>query len=133
LRAVLLDTSAYSAYKSGDERVLECLAGADRVYMSVFVLGELFYGFEGGSRSIENRKELDTFLGKPTVRYVAPTRETAEVFASVKSILKRQGTLLPINDVWIAAHCIELGAVLVALDKHYLSIPGLRTWLHLQK
>ncbi len=127
-----MDTSAYSAFKNGDERALEAIAAADRVYMSIFVLGELFFGFEGGDRSIENRKELDEFLRKPTVRFVGTTRETAEVFGSVKNDLKRQETPLPTNDVWVAAHCIELGAVLVAFDRHFLEVPGLRIWHYLR-
>jgi tRNA(fMet)-specific endonuclease VapC len=131
LRAILMDTSAYSAFKNGSEQVLDAIAAADRVYMSIFVLGELFFGFEGGDRSIEDRRELDEFLRKPTVRFVGTTRETAEVFGSVKNDLKRQGTPLPTNDVWVAAHCIELGAVLITLDRHFLQVPGLRTWQYL--
>lgn len=102
------------------------------MYLSVFVLGQLFYGFKGGDRQIENRNELDEFLRKPTVRFVGASRETAEVFGSVKNDLKRQGTPIPTNDVWVAAHCIELGAVLVALDRHFLQVAGLRTWKMMQ-
>ncbi|MCB0594685.1 MAG: hypothetical protein H6557_24770 [Lewinellaceae bacterium] len=43
---ILLDTNAYSYYLLGDERVLERLAGAALVYMSIFVLGELYFIFE---------------------------------------------------------------------------------------
>jgi len=127
-----MDTSAYSAFKNGNDRVLEVIAAADRVYMSIFVLGELFAGFQGGDRPIENRKELDEFLRKPTVRFADASRETADVFGSVKDDLKRQGTPIPTNDVWVAAHCIELGAVLVAFDRHFLEVPGLRTWQYLR-
>lgn len=56
MRSILLDTTAYSAYRNGNTLVLDSLAGVDRVYMSVFVLGELVFGFEGGDRSIENRR-----------------------------------------------------------------------------
>ena len=73
---------------------MDSMAGTDRVYLSVFVMGKLYYGFEAGDRSIDNRK----------------------------------GTPLAINDVWIAAHCIESGTVLVSLDRHFLEVPGLRTW-----
>lgn len=34
-------------------------------------------------------------------------KETAEVFGSLKNKLKKAGTTLPINDVWIAAHGLE--------------------------
>jgi tRNA(fMet)-specific endonuclease VapC len=100
--------------------------------MSVFVLGELFYGFTGGDRPMENRRELDEFLRKPTVRFVGATPETADVFGSIRNDLKRRGASIPINDVWVAANCIELGAVLIALDRHFLEVPGLRVWQYLQ-
>ena len=132
MRAVLVDTSAYTAFKNGNETVLGSFAAAERVYMSIFVLGELFFGFEGGDKQIENRRELDEFLRKPTVRFVGGSRETAEVFGSVKNDLKRQGTPIPTYDVWVAAHCIELGAVLVTFDRHFLEVPGLRTWQYLR-
>ena len=112
--------------------MLDAIATAERVYMSVFVLGELFFGFAEGDRSLENRKELDEFLRKPTVRFVGATRETAEAFGSIRNDLKRRGTPIPINDVWVAAHCVELGAVLVALDRHFLEVPGLRIWQYLR-
>ena len=48
----------------------------------------------------------------------------AEIFTS----LKAAGTPLPINDVWIAAHALETGSVVVTYDTHFKSIPGLRLW-----
>jgi tRNA(fMet)-specific endonuclease VapC len=56
------------------------------------------------------------------------TAETAEVFGQVKSSLRKSGTPLPINDVWIAAHALETGSVVVTYDVHFKSIPGLRLW-----
>ena len=49
MKNILLDTNCYSAYLAGDERVLDVLAEAEFVYMSIFVLGELFAGFMGGN------------------------------------------------------------------------------------
>jgi predicted nucleic acid-binding protein len=46
----------------------------------------------------------------------------------IKDMLKHAGRPIPINDVWIAVHALEYGAVLVTLDNHFLSIPGLRIW-----
>jgi len=40
----------------------------------------------------------------------------------------KSGKPLPINDVWIAAHALETGAVVVTYDAHFKSIPGLRLW-----
>lgn len=94
--------------------------------MSVSVLGGLYAGFAGGAKKRENAATLDRFLMKPSVKILKATAETAEVFGQVKFNLEKSGTPLPINDVWIAAHALETGSVVVTLDKHFKSVPGLR-------
>lgn len=128
MNKVLLDTNAYTRFLGGDEQVLEALAGAGIVYLSIFVLGELFAGFQGGNKAVENKKILRDFLNKPTVRTLDATTETAEIFGLVKNTLKKAGTPLPINDVWIAAHALETGSVVVTYDSHFIKVPGLRLW-----
>lgn len=117
---------------TGDENVLEALAKADFVFISIFVRGELYAGFRGGSKTVQNKRILESFLEKPSVNVLNATIETAEVFGEVKSALKLAGTPLPINDVWIASHALENGAVLVTYDVHFKKIPGLRLWDHLK-
>ena len=128
MRALLLDTNAYAKYLGGSPRVLDALAGAGLVYMSVFVLGELSAGFRCGSMEKENRKILEAFLGKPLVHVLEATRETADYFGLIKSSLEKAGRPIPLNDVWIAAHALETGSVLVTYDTHFAVVPGLRTW-----
>ncbi len=128
MRAILLDTNAYTKYLRGDPRVLDALAKAGLVYMSVFVLGELFAGFRSGSKEKANRQILEAFLAKPVVQVLAATRETADYFGLIKSSLKKAGQPIPLNDVWIAAHALETGSVLVTFDSHFQIVPGLRTW-----
>ena len=128
MKKVLLDTNAYVRFLAGDENVLACLAQADRVFMSVFVLGELFAGFRGGAKEKKNRQILDRFLAKPSVCVLDATRETAEYFGMIKNALKKSAHPIPINDVWIAAHALETGAVLATCDSHFLAVPGLRIW-----
>ena len=125
MKTVLLDTNAYTALLTGDDRVLGAMAGAERVLMSSIVLGELCAGFEAGSRRNENHAVLREFLSQPAVRTVDVTRATAEVFGVVKSQLKRAGRPIPINDVWIAAHAVETGAWVVTYDRHFVSVAGL--------
>jgi tRNA(fMet)-specific endonuclease VapC len=91
--------------------------------MSVFVPGELYAGFTGRSRERENKATLRRFLLKPPVKILNATSETAEVFGLVKSNLRKAGTPLPINDVWIAAHAIETGSVVITFDAH-LKLPA---------
>jgi len=129
MKKILLDTNAYVSFLRGDKKVLDYLSRADRVFMSVFVLGELFAGFKAGNKEKENRQILEKFLQKSTVSVLEATMETADIFGLVMALLRRAGKPLPINDIWIAAHTLETGSVLVTYDEHFRLIPGLRLWL----
>jgi tRNA(fMet)-specific endonuclease VapC len=128
MKRILLDTNAYSHLLAGDKKVLSLLAESDVVYMSIFVLGELYAGFKGGSKEKENTQLLKRFIQKPTVEILEATEETSKVFGQVKNDLKKAGTPLPINDVWIAAHTLESGSTLITYDIHFREIPDLRLW-----
>jgi tRNA(fMet)-specific endonuclease VapC len=125
---VLLDTNAYTSLLRGDQAVLEALGRAGVVFMSVFVMGELYGGFKGGDRELENRAQLDDFLRRPTVRVLTATQETADIFGAIKHRLRKAGTPIPINDVWIAAHATESGSHLMSYDAHFAGVPGLLLW-----
>jgi tRNA(fMet)-specific endonuclease VapC len=128
VKKILLDTNAYAAYLRGEAVVLGALGEADRVLVSVFVLGELLAGFKAGAREKHNREFLARFLKKSTVEVLRAGEETSEYFALVKHALGKGGTPIPINDVWIAAHALEAGATLVTYDSHFARVPGLRLW-----
>jgi tRNA(fMet)-specific endonuclease VapC len=128
MKKILLDTSAYSGLLTGEQNVFEALSVAETAYMSIFVLGELYAGFKGGHKERENKSILQKFLEKPTVRILNATAETAEIFAQIKNDLRKAGKPIPINDVWIAAHTLETGSLLITFDTHFKSIPSLRIW-----
>jgi tRNA(fMet)-specific endonuclease VapC len=127
MNTLILDTNAYNRYAAGELAVLDAIRQADIVYMSIFVLGELFYGFKRGTRERENRLLLRKFLGGAKTRILEGTQATSEHFGSLKAHLKRVGTPIPINDIWIAAHALETGSMLVTFDPHFEHVPGLRT------
>ncbi len=128
MKRLLIDTNAYSHLLAGNKIVLEAISNAEMVYMSVFVIAELYYGFRGGSKEIQNREILNKFLEKPTVQLLNSTLETAEYFSMIKNDLKLSGTPIPIQDIWIASHAMEIGSTLITFDKHFEYIKGLRIW-----
>jgi len=128
VKKILLDTNAYTHLLVGDSDVLDSLGSAETVYMSIFVLGELYAGFAGGTKEKENKSVLQRFIEKPTVKILNATAETAEIFGMIKNNLKNQGTPLPVNDVWIAAHGIETGSTIITFDPHFKRISGLLLW-----
>ncbi len=125
---ILLDTCAYSELFRGDEKVLDALADAKRVYIPVTVLGELFSGFRNGKQESKNRSELREFLSQPSVRVLQTSVETADIYSSVVEGLRQIGKRIPTNDIWIAAHALDVGAVLITYDRHFDTITGLRKW-----
>lgn len=128
MKKILLDTGAYAQYLNGDEKVLNAIVRADVVYMSVFVLGELYAGFKGGSKEIKNKELLDRFLQKPTVEELKATSETSEIYSDVSFQLKNAGISMHVHDIWIASQAIETGSVLITFDTQFVHIPGLRIW-----
>ena len=125
VRRLVLDTSAYSRLRRGDERVLDLVAVAEIVVVPVTALGELEAGFELGGRQRENRAALADFLAEPFVRVHATSAETARRYGELFARLWRAGTPVPINDVWIAAACLDCGGHLLTFDRHFERIPGL--------
>lgn len=128
MKSIVIDTNAYARLLAGEEIVLNVIGTAKIAYMSIFVLGELYAGFAGGTNERGNKDTLSRFLLKPTVKILNATSETAKIFGMVKQDLKMAGTPLPLNDVWIAAHALETGSTLITYDNHFKKIAGLRRW-----
>ncbi|HEY9054819.1 MAG TPA: type II toxin-antitoxin system VapC family toxin [Rectinemataceae bacterium] len=129
---ISLDTNAYSAFMAGDERVFKYIVESEVVYISTIVIGELFAGFLGGGKLVKNREELQSFLSKRGVLVLDVTMETAEIFGEIKAELRGRGKMIPLDDIWIAAHSIETGSKLVTFDKHFRNVGGLRIWEELE-
>lgn len=128
MKKILLDTNAYTQFLAGEDTIIDEIVTADVIFFSVIVLAELFSGFKLGSKEEENRKNLEIFLAKPLIEIINISQETAEIYGQIYAALKKAGTPVPINDVWIAAQAIETGAKLISFDRHFSKIPGIRIW-----
>jgi len=122
---LLLDTNAYSELKRGHEEVAYLVRRAEKIYLPAIVVGELLYGFSCGRQNARNRNELDRFLDNPYVQFLPVSHTTAYRFARIATSLRRKGTPLPANDIWIAAGAMETGAELVSFDAHFEHVDGL--------
>ena len=129
MNRILLDTNAYTAFLTGNERVLNALAEAETTFFSAIVIGKLYAGFCGGNRLKENKALLARFLQKSNVRVLDVTAETGEVFGQIKNELQKAGTPIPLNDIWLAAQAMETGSVIVSFDAHFDQVSGLRRWI----
>jgi tRNA(fMet)-specific endonuclease VapC len=125
---IVLDTNAYSGFMTGNQVVFDYILESEVVYVSTIMLGELFAGFRGGRKYSSNVEELKRFLSKDGVKTIDVTIETSEIFGEIKAELSKKGKMIPLNDIWIAAHAIETGSKLITYDSHFKSISGLRIW-----
>jgi tRNA(fMet)-specific endonuclease VapC len=89
------------------------------------VLAELRAGFALGSKSADNEAMLRRFLFEPGVEVLYADEQTTHHFASVFRQLRRQGTPIPTNDMWIAALVLQHSLTLCARDAHFDALPQL--------
>ena len=127
---ILLDSNAYSRLMRGDDQTAAVVRDATEVLMSAVVIGELLYGFRNGSRFDRNATDLRSFLDNPYVSFVPVGSITADRYSRIAATLRAQGSPVPTNDVWIAAHAMETGADLVSADRHFEAVSGI-AWLRL--
>lgn len=122
---VALDTNRLTDLFQGDAALAEWLGLCDEVWIPLIVLGELKAGFYGGTQPNRNEAVLQRFLAKTTVAVLLPSRETAEHYARLFVQLKRAGSPVPDNDLWIAALVLEHDLRLITRDRHFQRIPQL--------
>ncbi len=114
-----LDTNRYTDLCRGNTTVVETVEHADEVWLPFIVLGELRAGFSVGSQGPRNEAVLRRFLLKPGVGVLFADEQTAHHYAAVYRQLRKQGTPIPTNDMWIAALVLQHSLVLLARDAHF--------------
>ena len=97
----------------------------DAIILPAIVLGEFKDGLFPTKAGDRNRSALEVFLQKATVRVVPVTDRTADLYAKVYQALRKEGTPIPQNDMWIAASALEHGADLATHDEHFRHVPML--------
>ena len=122
---VALDTNRYVDLLMGLTETVALLEAAVEILLPFVVLGELRAGFAHGRRTAENERLLRRFLMKDGVRVLYADDQTTHHYAAVYRQLRKQGTPIPTNDMWLAALVIQHNLVLHARDKHFDHLPQL--------
>lgn len=122
---ISLDTSAYSYLRRADPVLIDIVGRAEIVYICATVLGELDAAFRAGSRYAENRSALEAFLSEPFIGTIHIDGDVARRYGDIHAALRRAGTPIPTNDVWIAASTLDAGSHLVTYDADFSRIDTL--------
>ena len=120
-----LDTNRYTDLCRGDESVVKAVENADEVLLPFIVIGELRAGFAVGEQGLRNDAVLRRFLLKSGVEVLYADDQTTHHYAAVYRQLRKQGTPIPTNDMWIAALVLQHSLILLARDTHFDALPQL--------
>lgn len=114
MRRYMLDTDICSyVMKRSNDALLKRLqkVPVSDVCVSVVTKSELLYGVEVSPRRQQDEAALNAFLGYVEVLDFAD--QSSPHYAQIRSYLKKLGTMIGANDLFIAAHARSLGLTLV--------------------
>ena len=127
---LVLDTNIYCDYAEGLPHAVDFLATrSEDIFLSSIVLGELTYGFMKGSRRQFNERKLQEIIDKLKIEIIDVNQNVSRKYAIIYLSLAKKGTKIPINDVWIAACCMEVGGTLLTRDQHFQHVEQIETVL----
>ncbi len=98
---ILLDTNIVSALLKGKVSIANQIDQSEEIYIPVIVIGELYYGAEYSTQISKNIANIIALSKTYQVLYADV--DTARIYGLIKAILRKQGTPIPKNDIWIAA------------------------------
>ena len=122
---LLLDTNRLTDALRLDRAVAQMVEEAEEVFVPFVSLAETQAGFEGGDprRRAQNEARLLAFLTMPGVVCLYADHETTLIYARLFAQLRRAGTPIPTNDLWIASLAIQHQLTVATRDIHFAKIP----------
>ena len=120
---LVLDTNIYCDFAEGLPDVVDTVAtSGEFIFIPSIVLGELNYGFMQGSRKEFNERKLRQIISRLNIEIVNVDEDVARKYAIIYASLVKKGRKIPLNDVWIAACCMEVGGTLLTRDRHFEAV-----------
>lgn len=122
---ILIDSNRFIDFCAGEPDVLDVFEQADLLVVPFIVLAEIRAGGLAVKRGEAQVRILNELVQQPGVRVAHSTDTTAHHYAALYARLRKAGTPVPTNDLWIAALAIEHSLVLYSRDAHFDLIPTL--------
>jgi len=125
---MILDTNAVSALQAKDKRLVGVLAEEPVLVLNIISLGEYRYGIDGSRHHTELLNWLDALVVRSEV--LAPSLDTISHYSSIRHDLRKAGTPIPANDMWIAALARQHQMPVLSRDAHFDAVSGIlrREW-----
>ena len=116
---ICVDTGAFGHFYRRKNAVVQLLAKADWIGISVVVIGELEAVYKGLNKETENWQKFERFTAHPLVHQLEITREVAQIYGELHKPLGPKRIVMPSNMLWIAATAIQTGSKLITYDRRY--------------
>ena len=120
---IALDTSVVIQIFDNDPVVKRHFRNVETVWMPVPVIAEIAVGFSDTSPHPSQQSDFEIFIS--LMKIIDCTSDVAMKYGAIRRFLRSKGSMIPINDIWIAACCIVAGKPLATLDEHFLRVPDL--------
>jgi len=106
------------------DSAVEQAIGEKHFAITFITLAELSLGVLKAARPAAAWSRIETVIGDCQMFQVSTF--TPAIYAKIYFDLERAGTMIPINDIWIAALAVEARLPLIARDKHFERVAGLQ-------
>ena len=120
----LLDTNIVIDLFSGDSDLFAKIQVIKNPFISFVTVGELYYGAFNSGKPQKHIKQVEDFL--TISKIVNVEKSTAKYYAQIKTQLRKNGTPIPENDIWLSATAMENDLLLVTKDKHLKMVENLK-------
>ncbi len=126
----LLDSNSISALTQDNEAAWEhwaYLPDDDETLTCFVVIAEWEYGLRNatGRRKQQEIREQGELIFSEMSRIIESAPEINLAYGEIAAELRGAGTMIPQNDIWIAAVARVLGATLVTNDAHFKRVNNL--------
>jgi len=119
----ILDTNIVVAWLNGDLSIADKVDKAAAVYIPLIVAGELYYGALYSTQVQKNLGKIAQLISR--YHTLSINEETALFYGRIKASLRKKGTPVPENDIWISAIALQNDLPVVTKDKHFKEIDNL--------
>ena len=119
---MILDTNALSAWWNNDSAIVGIMDNIARIYVPVPALAEFRFGlFQSRKREI-----MESWMQRAlaSTRILGIDDATAFHYADLRLALKKRGTPIPMNDLWIAAIARQHRLPILSRDAHFDLVEG---------
>lgn len=120
----LIDTNVIIRVLKGQIELFPLFDDMEKLFVSSISVGELMYGAELSKNRDDNIEGYYSFCQQMNV--LVPDEEVSRQYGKVKAQLKRNGTPIPENDIWIAATAIAGKLTLITADSDFKMVEGLQ-------